>query len=155
MLYFSRDTRLVTMDRKPDILLSYRDGEWLRKVWFSFRIDATGPSRRACCIQLPCSLQVAVCNVSFCHLCQRTLLRHQTQQSLKKCLFTKKFVFDRVSVFFESVKSYTLHLLYRFRCALRIWVRMRGSLVVTVAFCEPCAVTALCQLSIYTSVGAA
>ena len=62
---------------------------------------------------------------------------------------------DSVPVFFESVKSYTLLLLYRFRCALRICVRMPGSLVVTVAFCEPSAVTAICQPSIYTSVGAA
>jgi len=64
-------------------------------------------------------------------------------------------MFDGVPVFFESVKPFTLLLLYRFRCVLRIWVGMRSSVVVTVAFCESCAVTAICQRSIYTSVCAA
>jgi len=90
MLYFSRDTRLVTTDRKPDFSPSYRDGKWIRNVWFSFRNDVTCPSRKMCCFQLHCKLQVRVCDVSFCYLCQRTLVRRQTRQrSLKKYLFSK------------------------------------------------------------------
>ena len=81
-------------------------------------------------------------------------VKHDNITERNVCLL-KKVVFDSVPVFFESVKSYTLLSLYRFRCALRVWVRMRGSVVVTEAFCETCAVTVICQHPIYTSVGAA
>jgi hypothetical protein len=81
-------------------------------------------------------------------------VKHDKEAERNACLL-KKVVFDSVPVFFESVKPYTLLLLYRFRCALRIWVRIRGSVVVIVAVCETCAVTAICQRSICASVGEA